>query len=84
MYPIIPMMTPMLIPVVPGVRRGSDRVKKLQKEAAEAEVGSESLPKSFEYFCPACLYQTNEFTVLCPKCGKEGLKDSGKDRFRRI
>jgi hypothetical protein len=48
------------------------------------ELSAEDLPKEFDFFCPACLYQTNDFTVLCPKCGHEGLEESGKDRFRKI
>lgn len=50
----------------------------------DEKVETEELPKEFDYFCPACLHQTNEFTVLCPKCGHEGLRESGKDRFRKI
>jgi Zn finger protein HypA/HybF involved in hydrogenase expression len=64
--------------------RGRKREKKLQAEIIEAEMKAEELPKEYDYYCPACLFQTNDFSVLCPKCGHEGLKESGEDRFRVI
>lgn len=76
-------MTP-FIPRTPIVRSNKKKTSRLQAEAIEAEIEAENLEKSFDYYCPACLYQTNEFTVECPKCGHEGLKESGKDRFRKI
>ncbi len=47
-------------------------------------IKAEDLPKEFDYLCPACFFQTNDFSVLCPKCGHEGLNESGKDRFRVV
>lgn len=43
-------------------------------EAKEAEEKAKDLPKEFDYFCPACLYQTNELTEFCPKCGNKELR----------
>ena len=76
-------MTP-FIPRNPLIRGNKEKVSRLQSEAIEAEMKAENLEKSYDYYCPACLYQTNEFTVECPKCGNVGLKESGKDRFRKI
>lgn len=76
-------MTP-FIPRTPFVRGDKKKVARLQSEAIEAEMKAKYLEKKFDYYCPACFFQTNEFTVICPKCGHEGLKESGKDRFRKI
>ncbi len=76
-------MTP-FVPRTPFVRGDKKKVTRLQSEAIEAEIKAENLEKRYDYYCPACLFQTNEFTVICPKYGHEGLKESGKDRFRKV
>lgn len=31
------------------------------------------LKKKFDYYCSKCLYQTNEYSDPCPKCGRGRL-----------
>ncbi len=64
--------------------RDKTKKKRLEIEVIEATMRTEDLPKEFDYLCPACFFQTNDFSVLCPKCGHKGLKESGKDRFRVV
>ena len=41
--------------------------------------------KVFQFFCPQCLYQTNEFKKKCPKCMGGRLKKTMKNElFGRI
>jgi hypothetical protein len=39
------------------------------KDKTNAEL--KKLPKVYDFYCPRCLYQTNEEAKLCPNC-KEG------------
>jgi rubrerythrin len=52
--------------------------KDLEVEAAEAAAASKHIPKSFNYYCPSCLYQTNEDPKKCPKCGFKPLKETDR------
>jgi hypothetical protein len=49
--------------------------KDIKKERSEIKDQSKAelkkLPKVYEFYCPRCLYQTNEEAKLCPNC-KEG------------
>jgi hypothetical protein len=38
------------------------------------------LPKVYDFFCPRCLYQTNEDTELCPNCKTGRLTPTTKNR----
>ena len=40
----------------------------------EARRKAENLPRVYQYYCPSCLYQTNEKHDGCPKCGGSGLR----------
>jgi lipopolysaccharide biosynthesis regulator YciM len=44
-----------------------------KQEAKSAKNKAHNLPKVFEYYCPHCLFQTNEYTKLCPKCRSHRL-----------
>ena len=44
---------------------------KLEMEAVNARKKSQDIPKVYSYYCPNCLYQTNEKSIRCPRC-KEG------------
>ena len=68
--------------------------RELEKTIAENESRLAALDHpdiyqhSFDYLCPACLFQTNENTGLCPRCGRRELVetykhplDAGKKRF---
>jgi lipopolysaccharide biosynthesis regulator YciM len=46
--------------------------KNIDKEKENIKTNSEriisSTYKKFDYYCPHCLYQTNEFKKICPEC----------------
>jgi RNA polymerase subunit RPABC4/transcription elongation factor Spt4 len=61
---------------VPGKARA-------KQEAEDAKKKSENLPKKYKYYCPNCLYQTNEYVKLCPECRKVRLEQtSGKEELK--
>jgi hypothetical protein len=51
------------------------RYKDISKERAgikyQTDTELKKLPKVYDFYCPRCLYQTNEEAKLCPNC-KEG------------
>ena len=36
--------------------------------AKDAKKKVKKLPKEFDYYCPHCLFQTNEYSKICPEC----------------
>lgn len=48
-------------------------------DAKEAEKTAKNLNKEFDYYCPHCLYQTNEYTKLCPRCRSKRLEKTYTD-----
>lgn len=67
---------------------------KVEKKLIETEghlntmMNPEIYRHKYDYLCPACLFQTNENTGLCPRCGRRELietykhpLDKGKSRF---
>jgi rubrerythrin len=48
--------------------------KQLEMEAANAAEGVKNLPKTFKFYCSSCLFQTNEESKRCPKCGDGVLR----------
>ena len=45
------------------------------KEAAkDAKRKADRVQKKFEYFCPHCLFQTNEYSKVCPECRRSRLE----------
>ena len=36
------------------------------------------LPKVYDFFCPHCLYQTNDSAQVCPNCGVGKLSPTSK------
>ena len=48
---------------------------KRSKKALEADYNRKisELPKEFNYYCPSCLYQTNDYVKICPKCNNSKL-----------
>ena len=45
-----------------------------KEEAKEAERRSKNIPKEFDYYCPHCLFQTNEYSKICPQCRRQRLE----------
>ena len=39
-----------------------------ENDALKAKKKADSFPKEFTYFCPRCLFQTNDMKKKCPKC----------------
>ena len=37
------------------------------------------LPRVYDFYCPKCLYQTNEQAKLCPNCQKGKLSPTSKN-----
>jgi len=49
-----------------------------EEEAKKAEIKSKKLEtlylvKPFDFYCPECLFQTNDKFKICPKCNKSEL-----------
>lgn len=48
------------------------RISRLEdeKHAWESKINLDimSIPKVYDYYCPKCLYQTNEYVEHCPNC----------------
>jgi hypothetical protein len=42
------------------------------REQTDSEL--KKLPKVYDFYCPRCLFQTNEDSKLCPNCRDGGLK----------
>ena len=54
-----------------------------QRAADDAKDKAERGQKRFKYFCPHCLYQTNEYSKVCPKCRRGRLEETIERRFIR-
>jgi len=61
-------------------RRKIERIKR-EELATRYSTNSEimNLPKVYNFYCPKCLYQTNEEVKLCPNCQKGILSPTTKD-----
>lgn len=63
-----------MIPMAQSIHYYKSR-KEIDNAKKELELDSEiqlkDQPKAFNYYCSACLYQTNKFNKICPKC-REG------------
>ena len=46
-----------------------------KEEINRAKIKAENLPKEYNYYCPFCLFQTNEKYKTCPKCAKSKLHE---------
>jgi len=49
---------------------------RVKEQAKKAKKKAETLPLEFKFYCPRCLYQTNEESVFCPACGTSKLLHS--------
>ncbi|UCE36987.1 MAG: hypothetical protein JSW00_16065 [Thermoplasmata archaeon] len=53
------------------------RIKRIKKERIEirnkTKIEINNLPKKYDFFCPHCLFQTNDLAKVCPNCGKGEL-----------
>ncbi len=60
-------------------RRRIERIKreKLVKQSS-SNLEIINLPKVYDFYCPKCLYQTNEKVKLCPNCKKGELSPTTK------
>jgi hypothetical protein len=60
-------------------RRRIERIKR-EKLAMQSSSNLEviNLPKVYDFYCPKCLYQTNEKVKLCPNCQKGILSPTTK------
>jgi rubredoxin len=54
-----------------------------RQEARKAEKKAKNLPKVFDFYCPHCLFQTNEFTKICPECRSHRLERTQKKGNRK-
>lgn len=49
------------------------RIKRIKRERIEIRDRIKSelsiLPKVYDFYCPRCLYQTNDKVEVCPNCG---------------
>jgi hypothetical protein len=48
-------------------------IDKAQIDADEAKRKAENIPKKYNYLCVNCLFQTNEYTKICPRCERQEL-----------
>lgn len=66
-------------------RRKIDRIKRkklIKQYSSDLEIVN--LPKVYDFYCPKCLYQTNEKVKLCPNCQKGILSPTTKHLDRSI
>ena len=70
----------MLTNVIVWHTRRSSRIR-LEKLAMGTRTNLEvfNIPKVYDFYCPKCLYQTNEKVKLCPNCQKGILSPTKKD-----
>ena len=61
-------------------RRKLDRIRR-EKVAKQSSSYLEisNLPKVYDFYCPKCLYQTNEQVEICPNCKAGKLSRTIKD-----
>ena len=55
-----------------------------KEEALWAERKTKNLPKEFDYYCPHCLFQTNEYSKICPQCRSKRLEKTTIIEFKKI
>lgn len=51
------------------MKETTSKYEKLQEDIAVAENKGKELPKTYDYYCPHCLHQTNRKLKMCPQCG---------------
>jgi len=63
-----------------GLETGNFGFKPISRHKNELKVSAKfsrnmswKLPKEFDYYCPGCLHQTNEYSKRCPECKKQRL-----------
>jgi hypothetical protein len=49
-----------------------DDNRQIQHAKVVIPIGS-AVPKEFDYYCPACLFQTNDELKICPKCNEKKM-----------
>ena len=62
---------------------GIKRKKKLVKQYS-SDLEIINIQKVYEFYCPRCLYQTNEDVEYCPNCGFGVLSPTTENRERLI
>jgi lipopolysaccharide biosynthesis regulator YciM len=53
-----------------------------KEEAKRAKRKAKNLPKVFDYYCPHCLFQTNEYKKICPQCRNRRLEKTTNEKAR--
>ena len=53
------------------------------RAADRAKSKADRVQKKYKYFCPHCLFQTNEYSKICPKCRRGRLEKTIARRFIR-
>lgn len=48
--------------------------ERAKQEARIAERRASKLPKVFDFYCPHCLFQTNDYMKICPECRSHRLE----------
>jgi len=56
------------------LRKDIDKEKENIKTNSDRKIFSTN--KEFDYYCPHCLFQTNEFDKICPECRSGRLMDT--------
>ena len=69
----------MLTDVIVWHTRRSSRIS-VEKNIMQSKINSEviNLPKVYDFYCPKCLYQTNEQVEFCPNCQTGKLSPTTK------
>lgn len=52
----------------------TEKMKESTKEQYDKELKNQ--PKKFDYYCPSCLFQTDTYSKICPKCNKGKLQQT--------
>ena len=53
------------------IKKDIKKEKRIIKYNTEKKIASTY--KQFNYYCPHCLFQTNDFTKICPECRSSKL-----------
>jgi lipopolysaccharide biosynthesis regulator YciM len=58
-----------------GDKKRKSELYKMEEDSVKTKYQQEidNLPKKYDYLCKTCLFQTNTFSKICPKCNKGRL-----------
>jgi hypothetical protein len=58
----------------------SQKKARAKAKAKAAEKKAKNLPKVYNYYCPHCLFQTNDYSKKCPECQSSKLIRTHKNQ----